>query len=372
MNPMHPPLPTPEPEEDRLAQAGRILLHLQQQLAELDRREQDCQHQLGELIQREKLFQRTRAVTEKRLAEGQRELDERTRVILEAESLLNARAEHLQQREQEVQNQFDQLQRDRETFRQTQLEQSAAREAQLAAERDQLLVLRGQQAEIPVDQRQADEVWLAQRQQEREEFQLELAELRREKLSSLDQRERELERREIDSRKRFRFHEAHLDKMRIELATRRAEMERERQQHRVWINQVDESLRLRLAQLQRFRSLLDERETLLVQEQQSLHKQLNENESRLSADRALLQRERHQWLQLCDQQLPAGEARDLLLLLHASQTEFAQRLDDLTALEENWRQKREAWRLEQEQAEQRLQHLFSELQRNISHSERAA
>lgn len=283
--------------DDQLEQAGRLLAHLQTQLAELDRRELNLNQQMAALVEQQRSAQRATAATEKRTAELQQQLDERDATVAQKETELQHRLDEFEQRIQAHAQQEESFQRERQAF----VEERERAKAELLQERNEhrqaMAEAEEQLEQARREQQRIQEEWLRQQEQERARQREELEQLRKQRLTALDQREQELEQRVVDIEKRARFHEQHLEKVRYDLNARQAELERQRQQQRVWIEEVEASIRMRLGHMRRFRDLVSHREQCLAEGQRLFAEQRQAAEQALAQARTQLEESQRQWRQ---------------------------------------------------------------------------
>ena len=260
--------------------AGRIVEHLRAQLSELDRREQSLNAQLSSLDQEQRLFRL-------RVREFEEEVRERTDALETADERVAAREKLLSERLTVVDNQEQELTRQRVEFERERAELKHTLASEIADDRRQITINREQLAASKTAHEEAVELWHRESKQQADEL-----EARRQTVNAeLDERQQHVEREEIDLAKRTRFHEDHLTRFRGELDEQRVELEQDRQKLRIWKEQVEQSIRLRIAHVRRFRDLIEQREESLARGEQALETARLHAEQDLLTQREQLARE---------------------------------------------------------------------------------
>ncbi len=101
---------------DRLEQAGQILSHLQAQLSELDRREQNLNQQMSVLMEQQRSTQQSQAIAERKANELRQELLVREQKVSVIEKEANERRNAAKLQEESVQKKADALEDQRTQF----------------------------------------------------------------------------------------------------------------------------------------------------------------------------------------------------------------------------------------------------------------
>ncbi len=394
------------PAENEVAQrAGDFIGHLREQLAELDRREQNVNAQCSALDQERRRLRFSSQQAQEQLRQREEGLDLREQEF--AAKLAEWESSTLDMRDQ------------RETLQRETVELAAARArleteaaAKLEVERE---VIAQEQAALDrriaeyeskwqlaireidatIDKERASRTQVMERElaaleaeilekrqwwddeqsrcQDRFEeerlasenqlaaLSLELVDLRQGRLADLEDREHDLARREVDVEKRTRFHESHLEKLRRSLEQQRHEIDQHKQSTQVRQMEIDERLRQQAAQLRRFRDLLEHREESLDRERDLLAKARRTVEKMRSEELAKASSERLAWEQECESHRADMRRQQDLLSLHAENLEGRRsRLDRLRdELEESHRETLEM-RLAIEQSWAQLSQTFGE------------
>lgn len=283
--------------EERLAlQTAQIAARLDQQYADVDRREQRMHSQLAQLDQE----RRDTRMWAEELEAG---LQDREYAITRQEAALAQRAESCLNLETELKQLHESLLRERHS---------------LNAEREQFIVDRES------DRRELEEVQLRQQHEQERSQQEFLAE--QEHLRQQLQQERVL----LDNR--HRFQQEHLRRSMQEFEVLQAEFRREQQIGRTRLEEIESQNQLRARQLNRFRDLLDGRQGSIERERELLVHDRKGLQEQLRRDQEELQRERAQWEQERDVQRADLRRQHDMLALHAENLESRrQRLDRLRA-----------------------------------------
>lgn len=170
-------------DSDRLSQAARFVTHLQLQLAELDRREQQLNDQANALLEQQLIAKRAAKVVQEQLAHSRHELHQQSAQLLESEETLRQRVLILKQQEEDFARRFESFQLERDTFQKTQQAEKTAfeldRQARLEEFQAEQARWRAEQERVR-EQVAADEQQATRRLvQAREAFQAEQAQLRK-------------------------------------------------------------------------------------------------------------------------------------------------------------------------------------------------
>ncbi|SFJ27642.1 coiled-coil domain-containing protein [Planctomicrobium piriforme] len=128
--------------EDQLSQAARFVTHLQLQLAELDRREQQLNAQLGTLQEQQRATRLAARQLEEQTAHLREELESRAALIAEGERALDLREESLAKQAADLRLQRQSLDQAREAFEQSRLKEHRESLQQLETERAALQIER--------------------------------------------------------------------------------------------------------------------------------------------------------------------------------------------------------------------------------------
>lgn len=283
--------------EERLAlQTAQIAAHLDQQYAEVDRREQRLHSQLAQLDQE-------RRDTRMWAEELEASLQDREYAISRQEAAIAQRAESCLKLETELKQLHESLLRERHS---------------LNSEREQFIVDRES------DRREIEELQTRQQhdlERRQQDFVAEQEHLRQQL-----QQERVL----LDNR--HRFQQEHLRRAMQEFEVVQTEFRNEQQIGRTRLEEIETQNLLRARQLNRARELLEERQNSIERERKLLARERAGLEERLHSDREELTRERTQWEQERDVQRADLRRQHDMLALHAENLETRrQRLDRLRA-----------------------------------------
>jgi len=283
--------------EERLSlQTAQIAAQLDQQYADVDRREQRLHAQLAQLDQE-------RRDTRMWAEELEASLQDRDYAISRQEAAIAQRAESCLKLETELKQLHESLLRERHS---------------LNSEREQFIVDRES------DRREIEELQVRQQHELERRQQDFLAE--QEHLRQQLQQERVL----LDNR--HRFQQEHLRRSMQEFEVIQAEFRNEQQVGRARLEEIEKQNLLRARQLSRARELLEERQNSIERERELITRERAALEERLHSDRDELARERAQWEQERDVQRADLRRQHDMLALHAENLETRrQRLDRLRA-----------------------------------------
>jgi len=129
--------PETDLETDRLSQAARFVTHLQLQLAELDRREQQLNEQANLLFEQQLVAKRAAKAAQDQLVQQRRELQQQAEVLAESEETLRQRVLVLRQQEEDFARRFTSLQAERDQYQQQQAEDQAHFQEELRLKREE-------------------------------------------------------------------------------------------------------------------------------------------------------------------------------------------------------------------------------------------
>ncbi len=308
-----------------LAEASQLVLQVQQQLSDLDRREQQFAQRLTEFEHDERRFRLWANETEA-------DLQERRAAILEQESALAQRLTVHDRELREYEERCDQFEIDRAELDRQRAGLQAEMQAELDRERqilaDERHALNVQQAKVQelgdalLEQHRTQQERIAhQLQQERDQLW--------ESLSSewADQRAKfELEKAEFFKDRtllenRIRFQQDHLEKTRLELEQDRQAELFEQQRKRQQLETGEQQLLLRKTQLDRYRAALEEMDRALERERDLHSRWKAAFSSTAEQERQHQESERLTWENERQQQQAELRRQQELLLAHSEQIE---------------------------------------------------
>jgi len=308
-----------------LAEASQLVLQVQQQLSDLDRREQQFAQRLTEFEHDERRFRLWANETEA-------DLQERRAAILEQESALAQRLTVHDRELREYEERCDQFEIDRTELDRQRAGLQAEMQAELDRERrilaDERHALNVQQAKVQelgdalLEQHRTQQERIAhQLQQERDQLW--------ESLSSewADQRAKfELEKAEFFKDRtllenRIRFQQDHLEKTRLELEQDRQAELFEQQRKRQQLETGEQQLLLRKTQLDRYRAALEEMDRALERERDLHSRWKAAFSSTAEQERQHQESERLTWENERQQQQAELRRQQELLLAHSEQIE---------------------------------------------------
>lgn len=162
-------LPVGDEEEDldRLSQAARFVTHLQLQLAELDRREQQLNEQVAAFHAQQVLARRAAISAQQKAEQERSDLLARAEQVTESEETLRQRVLILREQEEEFAARFEKFLEEKDAFRQQMLQEKQELEKDVQLKLDELNQTR-QQWRAEQDQHRAR--LLAEQEQVRSEI----------------------------------------------------------------------------------------------------------------------------------------------------------------------------------------------------------
>lgn len=339
---------------DRLAQAGQILSHLQSQLDELDRREQQFNEQMGMLLDQQRLTQQQQATASRNAEKMRSELEERESAIVVAEQRIQISLADLQRREESLLEASRKIETERKLFANDMLklreEFEVNCELELSRRRSELTT------EIEISRQEFESECVRRKElldKEEQRVRVELDEFRQLLLAEQDQlqrniedwqRQKEAEQQLIAEEKRA-FPEKLKAEFEAEIAGSRAaieheqknlasEIERHRQAVEEWLAQQNAEREAFSAEQNRHlevfqqecnsrRAELDAESKELEQQKSLLQAAINSWEQQQSAERASFDRELQLERAEFENQLDAA-----LQAFHSEETEARRKLDE--------------------------------------------
>ena len=291
--------------ENALAKAGHLVGHLRDQLAELDRREQNVSTQIAELDRARRQFTLVQAQTQDETEAREAKLRGREREADQRQSELSRVADELETEQTELADARQQLARDRanmkdelareldeqrdtlarqqrelldsiETEKRRQDEHERTRQIQAAAFAAEQKAATAEHARRLAEEKSAHETAL-------EKARVDFETLRSERTTALDEREETIAAQAADFEKQSAFHAQALRQLRDEVDQARRELDRVRSKHRNWIEAAERVQQQRLVQMRRFRDLLEQREESLTRERRLLEEDRRAAERKIDA-----------------------------------------------------------------------------------------